>query len=393
MLFWGKIEFFLCGILLFVSCSTRLPVAGINAFHSCDYSRAISIFDKKAKQEGKDYVLFNLALLSASLWAADYERAEKASTNAQRVMWSDSGKGKGVASLASAEAIKIFKGEPFEKAMASIYSGIIYFNKGDFDNARAAFSKAGLAIKQKKESHQEDFALPFLLQAKVFLKLGELDNARIALEKVKKIYPDYRELDIEMLKSKNILFLIELGQAPLKARTGPGASLIEWKRRGYAEQSASISVDDRPIGAPLEVGDLTVQAKTKGWSGKDTIQATKGATREAATVTAVIAADEASRGNKTAGWVALGAGLFALANQSQADIRQWEFLPDRILFLAGNIPPGKHHFQATFYDSSKVPLPGYDQVWYEDIKSERENRIFLIRRGLCSQGNVVGANQ
>ena len=40
------------------------------------------------------------------------------------------------------EKIKIWKGEPFERAMANFYLGLIYYMRHDYDNARGAFENA-----------------------------------------------------------------------------------------------------------------------------------------------------------------------------------------------------------------------------------------------------------
>ncbi|HLG20010.1 MAG TPA: tetratricopeptide repeat protein [Bdellovibrionota bacterium] len=365
-------------------CSTKLPAKGVEAFDRCNYDQAIETFQEKVKEGGKDYVLYNLALLSAAMRAGKYDLAEKAALDAQRVMWSDAGKERGTASLVSAEAIKVFKGEPFEKAMAMIYPGILYFNRGDYDNARAAFSKAVLAIKQK-EKNREDFALAYVLEAKVALKMGELDNARIALEKAKARYANNSLFEVEKLKKNNTIFLVEMGKAPRKIRKGPGGSLDDWQRRDYPERSASIFVDDVEIGKTTEVADLTTQAKTQGRTGKDAVQVTKGVARDAAIATTVIAADQAARGNKTAGWVALGAGLFAVANQSQADVRQWELLPDLLQVQFAQLSPGEHRVRVVFYNASGRALPGEEQVWYTDTGSENPDRIFVFHSSPCQR--------
>lgn len=129
-------------------------------------------------------------------------------------------------------------------------------------------------------------------------------------------------------------------------------------------------IDGVPVSVAFSSGDdLTYQAQTADRKGKTAIQATKGVLREASTVTAIIAANEAAnRKNATAGWVALGAGLFALANQSQADTRQWELLPDRIdlLFSIDPTTPGRHA-----YSLSTQP-----QVWYEDRTLEYD-KIYM----------------
>lgn len=358
----------------------------LKAYYACNYTEAMTQLSPKAKEDGKDYVLYNLSLLSAALGAGDYDTAERASLNAQRVMWDvEAGKGRGKASLVSSEALKLFKGEPFEKAMASVYSGIIYFNREDYDNARAAFSKAIMATKTKAKGHQNDFALASFLLAKVYLKLGEFDNARVALGRAKKAYPRNPHFNMETLKSSNALFVVELGKGPKKIRKGPGKALVKWQRRRYPEQKAALYVDGESITFSQEAADLTFEAQTKGWTGKDAVQTAKGAVRAASTATTVIAASQAARGNKTAGWVALGAGLFSLANRSEADVRQWEFLPDRVHVLAANVGRGRHKLQVNFFGSGRRPIKGFNKVWH--YNPESGDKIFLVRGSPCPAGS------
>lgn len=368
-------------IVASLGCSTRLPSAGVKAFHTCNYREAIDIFKEKSAKGDKNMVLYDLALISSAMRGRDYDTAEKASFRALGTMWSDAGKGKGQASLISAESIKIFKGDPFEKAMAAIYAGIIYYNRGEYDNARASFTKATLAIKQKKVSHRNDFALAYALLAKTYLKLGDKDNARIALKQARKRY-GHPAFNMERLEKENALFFIEIGFAPRKIRTGPGKSLASYVRSKYPERYVSISVDGRSVGRAAEAADLTYQAQTKGRTGKDAVQVTKGVARDAATVATVVAANEAVKGNKTAGWVALGTGLFALANQSQADIRQWELLPDRLHLLSMNLKPGRRAINLRFYNTNQSPLSGYDQVWYYDVE-QKADQIYLFWSRRC----------
>ncbi len=381
-------------VIPLAACSTKVAPAALRAYYACDYGKAMAELSPKAKEGGKDVALYNLHLLSASLAAGDYDTAERASKAAQSVMWNvEAGKGKGTASLVSAEAIKVFKGEPFEKAMASIYGGILYFNRGDIDNARASFSRAVMAIKMKEEAHRDDFALANLLQAKVFLRLGEDDNARLSLERVRKLVGENPLFNADTLKAANALFVIELGRGPEKVRHGPGASLAAWKRRDYPEQGAAVFVDGKEVGWAVQAGDLTYQAETKGKTAKDAVQVTKGVARDAAIVTTVIAADAAARGSKNAGWVALGAGLFALANQSQADIRQWDMLPDRLLVSGTKLPPGNHQIQVVFVDGRGNPITSYQKSWLFALQDPKEEKIFLVRAGPCPAGSNMAMSR
>ena len=40
------------------------------------------------------------------------------------------------------EKIKVWKGEPFERAMANYYLGLVYYMRHEYDNARGAFENA-----------------------------------------------------------------------------------------------------------------------------------------------------------------------------------------------------------------------------------------------------------
>ncbi len=128
-------------------------------------------------------------------------------------------------------------------------------------------------------------------------------------------------------------------------------------------------------------GDLTEQARTKGWVGKDTIQTVKGVTREAGAATTVIAGDMAAHGNRDAGWVALGAGLFTLLNQSQADVRQWELLPDLVDIVPLSLPEGTHTLTLSFLGPSGRRMPAYDQTVGNVVVEKGKDRIYLFRSG------------
>lgn len=365
------------------ACSTRLPPAGIAAFNQCDYDKAIETFSNAEKKD-KDALLFDLAILSSAVHKGDREEVKRSGLRAQQRMWNYEGAGKGMASLISSEAIRIYKGEPFEKSMASMYLGIVYFNEGDYENARAAFTKAMFAMQIKGEDSQADFIAPFVLLAKTYLKLSDEENARVVLQRLEK--GTGTKLEIETLKKVSTIVFVELGRGPKKVRTGPGDSLIAWQRQSSGGYGASFQIDGKSIQDLMLKDDLKYQAESVDRGGKTTIQGTKGVLREASTVTAIIAANEAvNRKNETAGWVALGAGLFALANQSQADVRQWELLPDRLQLILTQEPQtmGQHQFMVDFGSYNYQNLSSRQQVWYDERK-ENLDQIYVVREASCS---------
>ena len=100
---YGVIGIFFTLLISGTGCSTRLPVSGVNAFYNYDYATAVSTFRELSKKEDdKDVVVYRLGLLSAAMTAGDYWDAERAFSDANRVMWSDAGAGKGQASMVSA---------------------------------------------------------------------------------------------------------------------------------------------------------------------------------------------------------------------------------------------------------------------------------------------------
>jgi tetratricopeptide (TPR) repeat protein len=261
--------------------------------------------------------------------------------------------------------------------MAFLYLGIIYYNHGDFENARAAFNKALLADKQSEEGYREDLRLIFFLLAKTYLKLGDQENAKVAMRKAGERlpgepYPANPFYDLEKARRANVTFVVELGEAPEKFRHGPGASLDAFARRSYPERRARLFWGDEPLGETALALDLFYEAAHRGTSGKDVVQGVKGVTRDAAVATAVLAKDER---------VKVGALLFALANQSQADIRQWDLLPGELQTFSARVAPGLHTLTLEFLGDGGLPLSSYRQVWYYVPAYPDREQIYLFRSG------------
>ncbi len=372
--------FALIALTFLCTCSVRLPSNGVKQYQHCQYDLARSTFEKKADPKSKDYLVYRLGTLSTSLNAGDADSSLKIANEALSLMWNlESGKGRGQASLLSAESIKLFKGEPFEKSMAALYAGIIYLNLGDLDNARAAFLKADMAIKKTSESGQNTNQLAMYLLSKLFHQLNEKDNAEIAIKKIKVEHNGY--FSKEAIEKDNVIFLFQQGQVPLKVRAGPGGSLVQWMiRGGQPVYKGFVQVDQGPKLYGQEIENLAKLAQLKEWNSKDTIQATKGVLREASVAAAVVAADKASKDkDEVAGWVALGAGVFALLNQSQADVRQWELLPESIQMVSSQMDVGVHQVH--------IQYPNYTRSMALEIKDPKKLLVFLISPIACN--NVV----
>jgi tetratricopeptide (TPR) repeat protein len=136
---------------------------------------------------------FDIALLNIETVFTDNESAGKA-----RSLWYEEGR-------------KFFKGEPYERAMAYYYRGLLYLMRGDYENARASF-KGGIlqdAIAEE-ERYRADFALLIFLEGWASHLLGDKDLAKSAFDEVKTFRPDF----IPPKPEDNVLLIAETGWAP-----------------------------------------------------------------------------------------------------------------------------------------------------------------------------------
>src|SRR5208282_1903378 len=108
------------------------------------YAASMQLLQPLAAKTDENFVLDNCRLGSAALADYDLRAAGDAFLRAYEVI-NSVGVNNGGRSLGAAlvdEKIKIWKGEPFERAMTNFDLGVVYFQKQDYNNARAAFENA-----------------------------------------------------------------------------------------------------------------------------------------------------------------------------------------------------------------------------------------------------------
>ena len=91
------------------------------------------------------------------------------------------------------EKIKVWKGEPFERAMVNFYLGLVYYLRHDYGNARGAFENALFKLRDynnaddkntdKYTQTESNFVLADLMLAKSWQQLGREDKADAEFEK------------------------------------------------------------------------------------------------------------------------------------------------------------------------------------------------------------------
>lgn len=273
-------------------------------------------------------VSFDLALERIEAIYADDPNAEKA-----RSLWNE-------------EKVKDFKGEPYERAMAYYYRGLLYAKAGDYQNARASFLAAdrhtSLAAREKYDA---SFAMMNWLAAWASWCDGDVARAQDLRQRA-----ILQDASLGALShDKRFLVLVDAGVGPVKGASGPYRELLTITANTAAAdevtQVESSSPDFRLSTAPVAAGDVAQQATTRGGrpvqaildgkaqfkSGADTVGNVSLAVGQAALQQALLSDN---RGMAQLGafgsLLGLAAKIAAQATTPAADTRGWTSLPDKL---------------------------------------------------------------
>jgi tetratricopeptide (TPR) repeat protein len=269
-------------------------------------------------------------------------------------------------SLWHAEGRKIFKGEPYERAMAYYYLGLLDMMRGDYENARAAF-KSGILQDAFAEEEQNrcDFALLIFLEGWTSQIMGDWRLADAAYEELKRWRPDFQIPP----RDANALILTETGRAPRKLADGVGHYELVYRRgKDFSEERGKLKLGDCLVQAyPME--DVAWQAMTRGGrpverilKGQVVFKRTSqevGVVLSHASAGVLIAAaaqrEEDRREDLQAAGIALGlVSVVPLAIASQvktrADTRYWDNLPDAVHVAATRFSAAPDRVGVTWTD-------------------------------------------
>lgn len=300
-------------------------------------------FAKKLAAEGEqNRVLNQLEIGTRQLWTGNLDGAASAFTDAIEkieLVYSADPNATKARSLWHEEGSKSFKGEPYERAMAYYYRGLIYLKRGDYENARAAFRQGQLQDAfAEDEQNQADFALLLFLEAWASHLNKDTDLRDEALKRLKTLRPQFAGIG----DKDDTLVLVETGTAPRKLGDGSDHSYFVFRRgKGFKENRAQITIGEatHPL-FPME--DVFYQATTRGGREIDKILKGKAQFRQAGSGVSNFLAGSSTlmSGMGVSGTLAgAGAGLAAISAivafkaKPKADTRTWSSLPDTIHVL------------------------------------------------------------
>lgn len=279
---------------------------------------------------------------------------------------------KAAKSVWTEEKIKDFKGEPYERAMAYYYRGLLYLMQGDFQNARASFISGEY---QDTVAEAEEFEGDFALLDFLAGWASQCDGDMTLADEYYGYAREANEAFVKPAQDHNLLLLSDIGVGPTKIHQGQYGEFLTFSpgRRESFKTVFEITPDG---GGPLlidgpELTSLTYQAQTRGGKPfqnilngkaqfKETTQAigTVGTTLGAGLLAAGIENndDDLMYAGAATALVGLLAGGLSSAAKPAADIRYWDTLPDAVDVGTGRIDTATFSATAMLRSESDEPV-------------------------------------
>ncbi|MEM9345090.1 MAG: hypothetical protein AAGB26_00605 [Planctomycetota bacterium] len=291
-----------------------------------------------------------------------------------------------VRSVIFTEGVKVWKGEPFEQAMALVYYGFVQASQGSWDNARAAASNALFYLRdfepeeegkperridtqevakraaeyearQRGETPEFDdgddyldngyvaeennFTMAYLLHGIASQQLGRDAEASDYFNRVVKLSPAHRPL-VKQLRAGdyNTVVVVADGLGPRKIATGPGNALSRYQPIDTTQTPAKISVvGQSPFEVPA-VTNLNQMALDHRWNNLEDVRVAKNVIGNVLIAGGAIVIAEAID-EESWEFAAIGAGIAALGllakGTAKANTDYCDVFPQRLFVAALNI--------------------------------------------------------
>ncbi|QYM79505.1 hypothetical protein K0B96_02495 [Horticoccus luteus] len=349
--------------------------------------------NEQAAGPKQDRVLWDYRIAASAMRLGRFDEAKAKLDDAILTMGgiiADSADAKRARSLFAAESAKTFIGEPYERAMAYYYRGILYWRDGEPDNARACFRSAEFIDSDADNAeYKGDYVLCDYLDGYVTARLGgDGSDARQRAERNR-----HRPMPPYDLKA-NVLCFVEYGRGPRKYGGGEYGEQLRFQVTDSPAHYARLTVEGRTYELP-PYDDLNFQATTRGGRVMDYILGHKAVFKQGADTVGnvgLLGAAAASSGiyrrdgsknhdaeNATVALAAIGliSKLAAAATTPHADIRTWDNLPQRLSFAALRLAPGEHRGVLEFLDERHHVLGDRSREIVLQVNAEGDTVVFL----------------
>ncbi len=371
-------RFLYVALLCAAGCSSPRNLAAIHAYYDYDFASARAAFRDDAERNNEDVVLNNLRLGLAALADGDRAEAELALGRAYELL-STAGlnRNRTTASVLLYEGVRIWKGEPFEQALAYYWIAALYAMLGDWENVRAASANALFRLTdfgddQHRQSQgreygavDTDFALGFLLEA-IGSDLSGASGRDEQLLAALKIDPRVAPVaDAVRRRAYDTLLIVDYGQGPAKTAYGSDDSLVRFESARHRRAGdLVIRADGEGVGRFAAVCDVHKMAVDHRWNNLEDVRRAKS---DIGTVLVAGGAASAVYGGFNDSPVAALAGLGAillgalLKESAVADTRYLEFAPESV-YLAPVALAGPRELEVSIAGDpgARVVLSGFE---------------------------------
>lgn len=384
------------GVLLFVALVT---LSGCRSDHRPsphgmmrigDFAGARDMVESQVEDDLDDrrYMLDRMRAGVLNLDAGDSRRAEMWFADVYDVLRTQGlNEDKTVRSVVLTEGVKVWKGEPFEQAMALVYYGFVQASQGSWDNARAAAGNAlfylrdfepegekdkeapridteeiarraaAYEAKQRGEApefedgdayldngyvaEENNFTMAYLLHAIASQQLGRDAEASDYFNRVVKLSPAHRPM-VKQLRAGdyNTIVVVADGIGPRKVATGPGNALSRYQPIDRTQTPARISVvGQSPIDVPA-VTNLNGMALDHRWNNLEDVRIAKNVLGNVALAGGAIVLAEGIK-DESFEAAAIGAGIMAVGllfkGTAEANTDYCDVFPQRLFVAALNV--------------------------------------------------------
>jgi len=312
-----------------------------------------------------------LRLGLAAIELGEYAHAERAFDTALEQIesvYANDERAKQARSKWSRESVKDFKGEPYERAMAYYYRGVLYMRAGDYENARASFLQAQYqSTISEGEEYKSHFPMMEYLAGWASQCAGQPDKAQGYFAAATAGSPTLKAPAV----NDTVLMIAELGTAPVKFNEGKDRELLQFKAGISQSTPVSFTLDAGHTVPGFEAGSVSWQAMNRGGrpiqgvlNGKARFKDGMDAFGNAVTAVGMGAMyggllsnnSDAMNMGAAAGAVGLLFNAFAAAAKPEADARAWENLPDSVHLATMPLPAGAWQVGASIGTQGVSPV-------------------------------------